>query len=356
MAPGGGSLVVNEAEAARVREVFEVYLAEGSLGATARDLNRRGWTLKAWTTREGRPHEGGAWTKENLRRFLSNVLYTGRVNHKGTVYPGEHPAIVEEKVWRRAQALLRRNARGGARETRNRHGALLRGLLRCVPCDASMVHAYTRKRGSKGDGRGDKLYRYYVCLRAQKEGWASCPTKALPVGEVERFVVEHIRAIGKDPEMVAETLEAARAQHAEAVKRVEADRRTAERDLRELESEVRRVVGENGNGEATARLADLQDRLREAERRMTEVRERAVALDREAVDEADLAKALALFDSTWDALFPKEQARVLRLLVEGVGYDGATGTMAVTFRPTGIRALAGEVESARETGRGEAGR
>ena len=55
VASGGGRLVVNEDEARRVREVFELYLEHETLGATARELRRRGWTLKAWTTREGRP-------------------------------------------------------------------------------------------------------------------------------------------------------------------------------------------------------------------------------------------------------------------------------------------------------------
>lgn len=33
----------------------------------------------------------------------------------------------------------------------------------------------------------------------------------------------------------------------------------------------------------------------------------------------------------------------MRLLVEGISYDGAAGTVALTFRPTGIQALAEEV-------------
>jgi len=113
-----------------------------------------------------------------------------------------------------------------------------------------------------------------------------------------------------------------------------------------------------GGGDATARLADFQDRLREAVRRLTEARERAVAVDREAINEAALRNALSLIDAVWEALFPGEQARVLHLLVERVGYDGAAGTLAVTFRPSGIKVLSGEVEAGRtaEGPAGEAGR
>ncbi len=50
----------------------------------------------------------------------------------------------------------------------------------------------------------------------------------------------------------------------------------------------------------------------------------------------------------WGALFPREQARILRLLVERVGYDGGAGTLAITFRPSGIKALAQDVGGGRQ--------
>ena len=333
--PKGGRLLPNEDEARRVRETFEIYMREQSLVATVIELNRRGWTTKSWTTKRGRGHKGLPFTKSNLLGLLGNVAYTGQVNYKGTIYPGEHPAIVDREVWQRAQELLRYNGRSGGKGVRNKHGALLKELLRCVPCDAAMVHAYTVK--------ARKRYRYYTCLRAQKQGWASCPTKSLPALEVEKFVVERIRAIGSDAELVAATLNEARKQHAVESDRIEADRKTSDTELRRLNAEVRRLLAA---GEPPAdRLADLQDRIRSAEQRLTELREQAVATGREAIDEHDLSTALSLFDPVWDALFPREQARILRLLVERVGFDGREGTLALTFRPTGIKALAHEVEA-----------
>ena len=62
-------------------------------------------------------------------------------------------------------------------------------------------------------------------------------------------------------------------------------------------------------------------------------------------EERDLTRAMGMFDPIWDALIPREQARILRLLVAGVGYDGKAGTLAVTLRPSGIQALAREVGS-----------
>ncbi|MCL4825110.1 MAG: hypothetical protein KJZ57_12915, partial [Anaerolineales bacterium] len=50
-------------------------------------------------------------------------------------------------------------------------------------------------------------------------------------------------------------------------------------------------------------------------------------------------KALNEFDGVWSQLSPREQARVLKLLLSKIEYDPANASVAVTFRATGIAAL-----------------
>jgi len=64
------------------------------------------------------------------------------------------------------------------------------------------------------------------------------------------------------------------------------------------------------------------------------------------VDEREVARALALFDPVWETLSPREQARVIRLLVQRVDYDGERQTVSVTFHPAGVKTLADELEEA----------
>jgi len=40
--------------------------------------------------------------------------------------------------------------------------------------------------------RGNRRYRYYTCSAAQRKGWHTCPSKSLPAGAVERYVLEQI--------------------------------------------------------------------------------------------------------------------------------------------------------------------
>ena len=93
-----------------------------------------------------------------------------------------------------------------------------------------------------------------------------------------------------------------------------------------------------------ARLADLHDRVAAAERRLRDIRDEIDVLRDGMVGEHEIKSALSDFDGLWAAMSPKEQARVIQLLVEKVVYDGAAGTVSVTFLPSGIRALEGVLD------------
>ncbi len=120
-----------------------------------------------------------------------------------------------------------------------------------------MVHTPTLKNGNR-------RYRYYVCLNAQKRGWHACPFKSIPATEIEKFVVDQVRAIGRDPAVVAETIRQTREQAQRRVEELQADQAALEKDLRRHNDDLRKLVGRLGrNGTATHRMADLQDRIRE---------------------------------------------------------------------------------------------
>jgi site-specific DNA recombinase len=338
--PRGSKLVVKEEEAIRVRTIFELYLEYQSLIATIAELDRRGWLNKRWITRKGTERGGRPFNKDSLHCLLTNVTYLGKLRYKHEINDGEHAAIVSAETWQRVQALLGRNGRAGGADVPNKFGALLKGILRCVPCRCAMTPTHATKDGNK-------RYRYYVCSSAQKRGWHTCPSKSIPAGEIERFVVEQIKGIGRDPEFLKATIAQARKLGHSQVEALEAERGRLERELRDWDSEIRellqRIGPGDGNTPSTARLADLQDRIRSAERRATEVREQVIALSRTIVDDQEVAKAMSVFDPVWDSLTAREQTRVVQLLVERVDYNGATGKVSITFHPSGIKTLADEL-------------
>ena len=51
----------------------------------------------------------------------------------------------------------------------------------------------------------NRRYRYYVCVNAQKRGYRECPTPSVSAEVLETFVVDQVREIGRDPDVVAAT-------------------------------------------------------------------------------------------------------------------------------------------------------
>jgi site-specific DNA recombinase len=183
--PAGGRLVVNEEEAERVRAIFTLFEENRSVLLTLAEIERRGWRLKSWTRKTGQFRSGGPFAINSLRRLLTNVLYAGVIRHKGQRYAGEHVAILGLGIWDRVQNLITYPAAGTNGRSRNKHLALLGGLLHCESCAARMVFSHSKKN--------NRRYDYYVCLNAQRKGWAACPGKSLPARAIEESVLDQLR-------------------------------------------------------------------------------------------------------------------------------------------------------------------
>jgi site-specific DNA recombinase len=180
----GGRLVVNDEEAERVRAIFALFEESRSVLLTLAEIERRGWRLKSWTRKTGQFRPGAPFAKNSLMRLLTNILYTGAIRHKGQPYPGEHAAILALGTWERVQKLIAHPAACAQGKSRNKHLALLGGLLYCESCATRMVYSHSGKNGRE--------YPYYVCLNAQRKGWAVCPSKSLPARAIEESVLNRL--------------------------------------------------------------------------------------------------------------------------------------------------------------------
>ncbi len=185
-------LIVNEPEAARVRRVFELFVETGSGVETVRQLQTERVTAKS-----GRPLDKG-----DVYKLLNNRTYIGEVTHKGNTYRGEHQAIVALELWDRVHAILQVSPRTRAGQNRQHAPALLKGLIFGLDGRAlSPTHCVKRGR----------QYRYYVAQRVLKG--ESCPPDLLrrvSAAEIEAVVVDQVRALLRQPEVVVGTWRAAR--------------------------------------------------------------------------------------------------------------------------------------------------
>lgn len=338
--PRGRRLHVNEQEAERVRAIFALYLEHQALLPVVQELARRSWVGKCWQTRAGRRRGGRPFDKTSLYRLLTNVLYVGKVRYKDEVHDGEQAALIDADTFQRVQALLRSHGPEVGPPSLHGFTALLKGLLRCAPCDCAMTPSHTTRKGGL-------RYRYYTCVHAQKNGWQSCPSKSIPADPIEQLVVEQIQRVGRDPQVLENMLIQVRQQDDVRVAEWEGERVGLKRDLLRGQSEVRTLLAEVGSGAtsggAVTRLAELQARLAQIEQRLARLRGQMEALQQERLNQAAATEALSGLLPAWETMTPDEQGRVVRLLVERVDYDGQHGKATITFQPLGLKTLAGEM-------------
>ncbi|WP_338025369.1 recombinase family protein [Crenalkalicoccus roseus] len=178
-------LVVNEAEAARVRRVFALFVETGSGVETVRRLQAEEITAKS-----GRPLDKG-----DVYKILNLRTYLGEVTRRGNVYRGEHQAIVPRELWDRAHAVLQVSPRSRAAQNRQRPPALLRGLIFGMDGRAlSPTHCVKKGR----------QYRYYVAQRVLKGNAAGDDSivRRVSAAEIEGAVIAQLRALLRQPEIV----------------------------------------------------------------------------------------------------------------------------------------------------------
>ena len=184
-------LIINKAEAATVRMIFERFVRVGSITKLTLMFTAEGLMTKL----------GSRIDKGYLYRVINNRVYLGEAVHKGTSYPGEHKAIIDRKLWDRVHEILRESPRKRAAHTRARTPALLKGFI-FGPTGNAMTPTHTRRNG--------KLYRYYVSTDVLKIGATQCPLRRVPAAEIERAVIDQVRVILRAPEIIIHTWRAAR--------------------------------------------------------------------------------------------------------------------------------------------------
>ena len=106
-----------------------------------------------------------------------------------------------------------------------------------------MGPTYTKKK--------EKIYRYYLCTHASKNGYGSCPVKIVAAGENETAVVDQLRAVFRSPEIIARTFREAKTREAEELERLREEKAELEETLAGLRETAGRLIDATGDGNGT---------------------------------------------------------------------------------------------------------
>jgi site-specific DNA recombinase len=192
-------LVINEAEAETVRHIFRSYLELGSVRLLEQRLRDEGVRSKLHRKADDASRGGKPIVRGALYLIIQNRLYRGEISHKGAIYPGEHPAIIDPALWDAVQQQLAEHRADSPDRPNGTMPSLLTGLLYDETGDR-MVPSHAVKAG--------KRYRYYVSARLITGSRVEAPDgMRVPAAEVESGVIERIRRFLTDGGSVFEAIQ-----------------------------------------------------------------------------------------------------------------------------------------------------
>jgi DNA invertase Pin-like site-specific DNA recombinase len=192
-------LVINQAEAESVRDIFARYAELGSVRLLKEELDRSGVRSKVRVSQYGVESGGQMFSRGALYTLLRNPIYVGEIRHKGVCHPGQHAPIVDRVMWDKAVQLLHEHGTAsGARNSSATSGVLIGKLFDESGEGLTPSHAV----------KGDRRYRYYVSRSLMKGNAAQvdCGWR-LPAAEIERSVAAAVRSILDDQQTVVAAIE-----------------------------------------------------------------------------------------------------------------------------------------------------
>jgi DNA invertase Pin-like site-specific DNA recombinase len=190
------SLAVNPAEAETVRCIFALYRELGCVRRVKEEADRLGLRTKHSTTASGTERGGRSFSRGHIYHLLSNPIYIGEIAHKGQLYPGQHPALIDAETWTAVRDQLVTNATNHRRKADAAEPSLLAGLLTDARGER-FTPSHAVKKGRR--------YRYYVSTALiteagtdQSQGWR------LPAQEIEDAVIRVLADALTSPALLIE--------------------------------------------------------------------------------------------------------------------------------------------------------
>ena len=87
-----------------------------------------GYRTEAKVSVNGGTSGGVPFSRGMLYRLLANPVYRGITVHKGQAHPGEHEAIVSQKLWDKVQLVLAERTQGHSQRMKAKEPSLCLGV------------------------------------------------------------------------------------------------------------------------------------------------------------------------------------------------------------------------------------
>ena len=331
--------LVDEAQAAVVREVFEWYTVEGlSIGAIVHRLNER-----KVPTRFGK----SLWERSKVWAMLRNPAYVGRAAYGKTERaerkrmtrplrqkggyaarssakrerPKEQwiglpvPALVSEEAFARAAEKLSENRRFASRNTKE--PTLLQGLLVCGQCGYALYRTSTRTTRRQA--------KYYRCLGS--DGYRHlkdppCECRPIRVEDLDELVWQQVMDLLEKPQLIHAELERRRQ---ESLRSDPLQHRHGEltQSLKRTEQQIDKLLdayqeGLVQLGQLRQRMPELRRKQATAEKELENARWKALIAEKTHQIEQSLEAFMGRLRQSAQNLSMAERQKVVRLLIKDI--------------------------------------
>ncbi|MCS6888651.1 MAG: recombinase family protein [Chloroflexus sp.] len=315
------TLEVDEIEAAWVRKIFTWSATGVSLRSVAARLDAAG-VLPPGNTRHCPARH---WSHATIRNILRNSVYIGTQYYPAFKMSVSVPALVDESLWREANARLDENKRNACQVVKRIYP--LRGRVRCASCN--------------GPCHGNRIghrYAYYVCQSYDRQASRQCARKAYAnaerlEAEVWQWVQEHVL----DEERLITAIDQANASEAHQRAELERERAAFARQVAEVEQRIARLIEAFTTGVLS--LDDFTAFKRRFDEQKAGAQQELARVDRMLADDAArridreglLATARAVRASLTAGIMPEDQMRVYAALDVQVVTDGVTAHVTASL-------------------------
>ena len=302
--------IINEQQAAIVRQIFEMYIS-GDFGGTD--------ALAAKLNKMNIPSPGGKkWLGSNVCRLLKKSMYSGEYYaykeyskkidaHKRTSttrpesewIPMRCPPIVSKETFDAAQRLLDANKKRRKRKIEAKQ-YLLQGVMKCAKCGASIVI----RRPASGA--------YYTCFNAVRVGNdTKCKARYAKTDIVDSAFWETLRQICKTPKKLAAYIKATD----KTAPRVDDTAKQKER-LAKIDAEKAAIVEWYTSGYLTQAAATAKLEALTSEAKRIQDKLNAPKTNERAVDIARIYNLVKNCDGSFEA-----KKNIVHSIIESVIYE-----------------------------------
>ncbi|MFC2020597.1 recombinase family protein, partial [Chloroflexota bacterium] len=247
------------------------------------------------------------FTTSSVRGILHNPFYTGKIVHRGQLFPGVHDPLISEEMFDIVQTTLKRNrSRSETLAENTERFYLLKGIIRCAYCGMPMwAQTYYS---------GKKFYREHKASRSLED----CPagSGSILCQTADEQVTKLVSAIELGPRWLEEVL---------AIVNLKDDMDRVKKERKQAHEKLRRMAKTYIDGLLPEDEYNRQRKLLEQQL------ESLVVPEASAAEEA--GKLILNLPKLWIEASPEEQRKLLLTMLDAVYIDTKQTKSVIAIKP-----------------------